>query len=202
MFFIAILFGLQGIIYNVKPFRTKDKALLDVISESINSPLRLMLGWVIIDPTTLPPSSVIIAYWLGGAFLMAAKRLSEYREIVATHGREVLIQYRASFNGYTEASLTVSCLLYSLLSGFFLAVFLVKYRIEYIILLPVVAALFARYLALSMRAGSAAQHPEKLYRERDLFALVALLSALFLLASLVNMPFLNSFTEQRFLEFP
>ena len=34
-----------------------------------------------IDPTTLPPASLLLAYWFGGAFLMAAKRLAEYKEI-------------------------------------------------------------------------------------------------------------------------
>jgi hypothetical protein len=38
---------MQGIFYNVRPMRTKDRAYLDVISESINNPLRLMIGWAI-----------------------------------------------------------------------------------------------------------------------------------------------------------
>ena len=83
MYFIATVFVLQGILYNVAPLRTKDVPFLDVISESINNPLRLIIGWVMIDPTTLPPGSLILMYWSGGAFLMAAKRLSEFREIGA-----------------------------------------------------------------------------------------------------------------------
>ena len=81
MFLVVAVFALQGLIYNVPPLRSKDKAYLDVISESINNPLRLMIGWAMVDPTTLPPGSIILMYWAGGAFLMAAKRLSEYREI-------------------------------------------------------------------------------------------------------------------------
>ena len=150
MFLIASMFALQGVVYNIPPLRTKDKAYLDVISESINNPLRLMIGWAMVDPTTLPPSSVILMYWAGGAFLMAAKRLSEFREIVASHGRAILEQYRASFAGYSEKSLIVSCFVYALYSSFFLAVFLIKYRIEYLVTVPVVIALFAQYLALSM----------------------------------------------------
>jgi 4-hydroxybenzoate polyprenyltransferase len=68
MFLIASIFALQGIVYNVRPFRTKDKAYLDVISESINNPLRLMIGWAMMDPTTFPPGSVILMYWAGGRF--------------------------------------------------------------------------------------------------------------------------------------
>ena len=57
MFFIACVFALQGIVYNVPPLRSKDKAYLDVISESVNNPLRLMIGWAIVDPISLPPAS-------------------------------------------------------------------------------------------------------------------------------------------------
>ncbi len=35
----------MGVLYNVKPFRTKDIAYLDVLSESINNAIRLLLGW-------------------------------------------------------------------------------------------------------------------------------------------------------------
>jgi 4-hydroxybenzoate polyprenyltransferase len=201
MFLIASIFALQGVVYNVPPLRTKDKAYLDVISESINNPLRLMIGWAMVDPTTLPPSSVVLMYWAGGAFLMAAKRLSEFREIVASHGRVRLERYRASFAGYSETSLTVSCLVYALYSSFFLAVFLIKYRIEYLLTVPVVIALFAQYLALSMTPGSSAQKPEKLFRERGLIGLVALLAALFLLTTFINIPALEVFAGQRYISF-
>jgi 4-hydroxybenzoate polyprenyltransferase len=199
MFLIAGIFALQGVIYNVPPFRTKDKAYLDVISESINNPLRLMIGWAMVDPTTLPPSSVILFYWAGGAFLMAAKRLSEFREIVASHGRVLLERYRASFAGYSETSLTLSCLVYALYSSFFLAIFLIKYHIEYLLTVPVVIALFAKYLALSMEPESSAQKPEKLFRENGLIALVALLAALFVLTTFINIPALETFTDQRYI---
>ncbi|WP_095407378.1 UbiA family prenyltransferase [Mongoliimonas terrestris] len=199
MFAIACVFALQGLVYNVPPIRTKDKAYLDVISESVNNPLRLMIGWEAIDPTTLPPSSIILAYWLGGAFLMGAKRLSEYREIVAAHGKLLLARYRASFAAYTEVSLTVSCFVYALMSTFFLAIFMIKYRIEYILAAPVVTALFAQYLAMAMRPGSAAQKPEKLYAERGLILLVALLALTFVLTTAVDMPMLDAFTGQQFI---
>lgn len=199
MFWVAVVFAGQGIVYNVPPIRLKDKAYLDVISESINNPLRLMIGWAMIDPTTLPPSSIILSYWLGGAFLMAAKRLSEYREIVASHDKNLLARYRRSFAHYTEVSLTVSCFLYALLSSFFLAIFLIKYRIEYLVTLPAFALLFAQYLALSLRPGSAAQRPEKLFQETGLMIVVSLLVLLFVIATFSQMPFLEPLTGQRFI---
>jgi len=199
MFVIASIFALQGVVYNVPPLRTKDRAYLDVISESINNPLRLMIGWAMVDPTTLPPSSVILTYWAGGAFLMAAKRLSEFREIVASHGRELLERYRASFAYYTEQTLVVSCLAYALSSVFFLAIFLIKYRIEYILTVPVIIALFAKYLALSMEPGSSAQKPEKLFKEGGLIIMVVFLAEIFLVMTFTSIPSLEVLTSQQFI---
>ncbi|MGO9486381.1 MAG: UbiA family prenyltransferase [Rhodomicrobium sp.] len=199
---IGCAFALQGVIYNVPPLRTKDLAYLDVISESVNNPLRLAIGWAIVDPVTLPPASIDLAFWLGGAFLMAAKRLSEYREIVSAHGKELLARYRSSFGGYSEISLNVSCFAYALLSCFFLAIFLIKYRIEYILVMPAIIVLFAQYLALAMKPASSAQNPERLFRERGLFIVVGILGALFVLTSFLNIPSLEPFTQQRYISVP
>jgi 4-hydroxybenzoate polyprenyltransferase len=199
MFWVALAFAAQGIVYNVRPFRSKDRAFLDVISESVNNPLRLMIGWSMVDPGTLPPSSILLSYWLGGAFLMGAKRFSEYREITASHGKALLERYRASFRGYSEISLNVSCFIYALLSAFFLGVFLVKYRVEYLLVMPFVTAMFGKYLALSMQPGSTAQKPEKLFRETGLMLITAGLGAAFVFATFVEVPFLESLTEQQFI---
>jgi 4-hydroxybenzoate polyprenyltransferase len=199
MFCVCILFAGQGVVYNVKPLRTKDTAYLDVISESVNNPLRLVIGWAMIDPTTLPPASIILAYWLGGAFLMATKRLSEYREIATSHGKTVLALYRKSFAGYTESTLTASCIVYALLSVMGLSIFFVKYRIEYIVILPMIALLFGRYMAMSMAPGSTAQKPERLFAEKDLMWLVAAIAVTFGVFTLVNVPWLQPLTEQHFI---
>jgi 4-hydroxybenzoate polyprenyltransferase len=179
--------------------RTKDMTYLDVISESINNPLRLCIGWAMIDAGTLPPASVILCYWLGGAFLMACKRLSEYREISASHGVETLSRYRASFKGYSELSLTLSCFLYAILSSFVLAVFLLKYRIEYLPLVPLIAVLFVYYLAISMQPGSSAQKPEKLFRERGLMLLITAIGIVFAFCTFVDIPILERLTAQQYI---
>ena len=199
MFFVATVFVLQGVIYNVPPLRTKELPYLDVISESINNPIRVTVGWLMVDPTTLPPSSMVLLFWSGGAFLMAAKRLSEFRENVASHGKDLLAQYRASFAGYTEISLTVSCFVYALGATFFLAVFLIKYRVEYLLTMPIVIALFSYYLVLSMKPGSSAQKPENLFRETGLIFLVALLTVLFVLTTIVNIPVIGFLANQHYI---
>lgn len=202
MLLVALGFAAQGIVYNVKPFRTKDIAYLDVLSEAVNNPFRLMIGWIMISHDTLPPSSILLAYWFGGAFLMGAKRLSEYRQIVASHGKDLLVAYRRSFGGYTEEGLTSSVMMYALLSISFLSIFLIKYRLEYLLLLPPIIFLFGRYLALSMHPESTAQQPERLFREYGLMLVVALIAVLFIVLSAVNIPLIEQLIDQRFIVFP
>ncbi len=197
-FAISVLFWVSGVVYNVKPMRSKDKAYLDVLSESLNNPIRMMLGWAMIDASTIAPSSLLLAYWMGGAFLMGAKRLSEYREIAAGPEVAVLQRYRRSFKHYTEEKLTVSCFVYAMFSTFLMGVFLVKYRIEYVLAFPFIILLFAHYLSLSMRSGSVAQKPEKLFREKRLMLISALTVLALVVLSFVDIPALSSFTVPYF----
>ena len=200
VFFVtSVLFWLSGVIYNVRPLRLKDKAYLDVLTESMNNPIRLMLGWSMIDQSTVAPMSLLLAYWMGGAFLMGAKRLSEYREIEAGPGVAVLHRYRRSFRHYTQERLLISCFVYALLATLLVGFFLVKYRIEYLVACPLVIALFAHYLALSLRAGSVAQKPEKLFREKMLMAIAATTALALGALSFISIPRLQGLAEPHFL---
>ncbi|MDG5747609.1 UbiA family prenyltransferase [Qipengyuania sp. XHP0207] len=195
---VSFLFLASGWIYNIEPVRSKDKPFVDVISESVNNPIRLTLGWLMVDPASLPPLSLLLAYWFGGAFLMGAKRLSEYRDIVAETGRETLVRYRKSFAGYTAESLTVSCFLYAIISSFFLGVFLIRYRLEYILAFPLIAGLFGCYLWLSMIKNSIAQRPERMFRSRRLMASLTAASVALLVLSFVDIPELADLMERSF----
>jgi len=199
-FFLAsFVFLVSGLIYNVPPVRSKDLPYIDVISEAMNNPIRLTLGWTIIDPSTMPPSSLIIAYWTAGAFLMGAKRLSEYRDISGTVGPELLHRYRRSFRYYTAESLTVSCFLYAMVSAFFIAAFLVKYRLEYIVAMPFIAVLFSSYLWLALLKNSIAQRPERMFRSKRLIASLALAVGALLFTSFVDIPFLYDISKVDFI---
>lgn len=199
-FIVSLAFFISGIVYNVKPFRTKDWPYLDVMTEAINNPIRLMLGWAMVSGATIPPLSFVGTYWLGGAFLMAAKRLSEYRFIVDTKGAEVPGQYRKSFRYYTELSLLVSCFVYAIMASFLLSVFLVKYRTELILLFPLFTLLFAYYLFMSMQKASAAQRPEKLHEDKILMAILLLLILGFIALFFFDMPVLEKLIASRFTE--
>ena len=78
--FVATIafFWIMGVAYNVRPIRTKEVPYVDVLSESVNNPIRLLLGWFALIPDRFPPISLLLAYWMVGAFFMAMKRFAEY----------------------------------------------------------------------------------------------------------------------------
>jgi decaprenyl-phosphate phosphoribosyltransferase len=190
----ALTLLLMGLVYNVTPLRTKDRPYLDVLSESVNNPLRFLLGWTAIIDGVMPPSSILLAYWMGGAYLMAIKRYAEYRFIADP---ELAGRYRRSFRYYTQESLLASAFFYALVSAFFLGVFLIKYRIEFLLSMPFLALLFTWYLVIGMRAQSVAQSPENLYREGPFVAYVAALSLLIVALFFIDLPWLNVLVENR-----
>lgn len=183
---------IMGVVYNVRPFRTKDRPYLDVLSESINNPLRLLLGWFAVVSTGFPPSSTMLAYWMGGAFLMAVKRYTEFRSI---GDPAVAGSYRRSFLFYNEDSLLVSSFFYAICSSFFLAVFLIKYRIELILIFPLLSGMFAWYLSIGLKKNSAAQAPERLFLERDFMFFVVLIGVATALLFRINIPELHVLEE-------
>lgn len=186
-FFITIFFAVMGFMYNVRPFRTKERPYIDVLSESINNPIRLCLGWYIIDTTIFPPSSLLISYWMGGAFLMGAKRFAEFRFI---DNKELAGLYRSSFKYYNEQRLLLSTIFYALTSVFFLSIFLFKHRIEFLLAYPFFSILFVWYLSIAFEKDSVVQNPEKLHRKKGFLFFVLLLVILSIFLSVVDIPVL------------
>lgn len=183
---------LMGIVYNVKPLRTKDVPILDVITESINNVIRLLLGWLVVSENTIPPSSLILGYWLIGAFLMNTKRYAEYR-MISDRNRAKL--YRKSFGFYTEKSLMLISFFYAMSSIFFIGIFLIKYKIELLLLVPFLIGLFCYYFYLSFKNDSVVQKPEKLYKEKWLIIYCLFIIGLFVVLFLIDIPALDIFTK-------
>lgn len=189
-FFTCAALWLMGCAYNIPPVRTKDVPYLDVLSESINNPLRLLLGWYTVTATLVPPLTLLIAYWLVGAYFMALKRLSEYRQIGNT---AVASAYRRSFASYTSQSLLVSVVFYASSSMLFFGAFLMRYRVELICSFPFLAITMAIYFHLAFQPDSAVQNPEKLYRQRSLMLAVIIYAGVSLVLLFVDIPFLTTF---------
>ena len=192
--FVSITLLCMGVLYNVEPVRTKDRIYIDVLSEAINNPLRFLLGWYLVDAPILPPSSVLLAYWMGGAFLMAVKRFAEYR-FIGDPERAGL--YRKSFQFYSEEKLLLSAFFYALMSAVFLGVFLVKYKIEFILSLPLFSVLFVWYLFIGMQTDSVSQAPEKLYKQKTFVVFVFTLGVVVMSLFFVNIPWLGILVETK-----
>jgi 4-hydroxybenzoate polyprenyltransferase len=178
----------MGCIYNIPPLRSKDIPYVDVISESINNPIRFCLGWYSVTAVLLPPTSLLLSYWLLGCYFMGLKRFAEYKQMPDA---STAASYRASFAGYTAESLLNSVTFYGSASMLFLGAFIVRYRIELILAFPFVAWVMSIYFGLSFQSESAVQNPEKLYREPRL--MTALLVCVIVTSCLlyINIPSLG-----------
>jgi len=183
----AALLWIMGILYNVPPIRTKEWPYLDVLSESINNPIRLLLGWFALIADKFPPSSLLLAYWMLGAFFMGAKRLAEYRHI---GDREVAVTYRRSFAHYTDDRLLLSLFFYATACAFFGGIFIVRYHLELILFVPLAAGVLTYYLQISFSPNSPVQHPEKLFRETRFMVYLAVSMVIFTMLMFTEMPIL------------
>jgi len=183
----ALWLWVMGVLYNVPPIRTKEWAYIDVLSESINNPIRLFLGWFALIPDRVPPLSLALSYWMIGAFFMAMKRYAEYRHI---GDAEVAAAYRHSFRYYNEERLLVSIVFYATTCALFAGIFIVRYHLELILFVPFAAGLFAFYLKLGLKDDSPTQNPEKLYREPGFVAYLVVCFAVFVLLMFTRIPVL------------
>ena len=180
----AAALWVMGCIYNIPPVRAKDVSYADVLVESINNPLRMLLGWYMVTSAIVPPASLLMAYWMIGAYFMSIKRFSEYRQI----GANVAGAYRRSFAHYTEQSLLVSVLMYAATSMLFLGAFSARYRLELIFSFPAIGVLMAVYFQMAFQHDSPVQNPEKIYREKKLMIPLIISIALMTVLLTVRIP--------------
>jgi decaprenyl-phosphate phosphoribosyltransferase len=181
----AFSLWVMGLLYNVPPFRTKEWPYVDVLSESVNNAIRLLLGWFALITLEVPPMSLVVSYWMLGAFFMATKRYAEYRHI---GNKGIAASYRKSFHHYTEERLLISMFFYATTCALFAGVFIVRYHLELILFAPLAAGVFAYYLKIGMQPDSPVQNPEKLYKERGFFAYMLLTTVLFVVLMFTHIP--------------
>jgi 4-hydroxybenzoate polyprenyltransferase len=174
-FLVNPLFGafglslwVMGLVYNVPPVRSKDVVYADVLSESINNPIRLAMGWYVTGYMFMPPLSLLLAYWMFGAYLMGMKRFAEYRMI---NDPARAARYRRSFGRYTEESLVESIFFYGAFFGMLSGIFMARYKVDLVLATPLVAYTMAYYMHLGFKPNSPVQHPEQLYRQKKLLLL-------------------------------
>ncbi len=171
--------------YNVPPVRSKDLPYLDVLSEAINNPLRMLAGWFIVTDLTIAPASLLLSYWMMGCYFMALKRYAELRAIGDPASAAA---YRRSFSYYTPERLMVAVMFFATAAMLFFGAFCMRYRMELILAFPFVALVMAQYLQVAMKPASAAQQPEHLYRERGLMLAVTLAAVVMVVLLRVDLP--------------
>lgn len=186
----AALLGM-GMLYNIQPFRLKEWPYVDVLSESINNPIRLLLGWFALTATELPPLSLLVSYWMIGAFFMAAKRFAEYRSLAE---KRTAAAYRRSFQHYDENKLLLSMVFYVTCFALCLGVFIIRYHLELMLSFPLIAGFICYYLAVALKPDSAAQHPERLFREKGLMAYLVVCVVVFVGLMCVRIPACHAWT--------
>lgn len=179
----AAFLWVMGLVYNVRPMRSKELPYVDVLSESVNNPIRLLLGWFTVTAAAVPPVSLLVSYWMVGAFFMASKRFAEYRSI---NDPARAAAYRSSFRHYDSDRLLISMFFYVSSAALFLGVFIIRYHLELILSVPLIAGFFAYYLKVSLKPNSPVQAPERLYRERGLMAYLFVCLLVFMLLMFVR----------------
>ncbi len=191
-FVVELWLWIMGCLYNIPPFRSKDKPFIDVLSESVNNPIRLLLGWYLTGIVVLPPVSLLLAYWMIGAFFMAIKRFAEYRKIACA---QTAANYRSSFRYYNQERLMISIMYYAVAFGLFFGIFLIRYKMEMVMSVPFIAGFMAWYLHLGYLENSPAQYPERLYKEKSFFAYCLFCCVIALSLLFIDWPFLHSFFQ-------
>ncbi len=183
----ALFLLVMGVVYNVPPVRSKDLPYVDVLTESVNNPIRLLLGWFAVNPTEFPPVSLLVAYWMIGAFFMATKRFAEYRSLADPAAAAA---YRNSFRHYNDEKLLASMFFYVTGFALFLGVFIIRYHLELILIVPLVAGFISYYTHIGFKKESATQRPERLYRETGLMLYLSACVVAFFALMFVHIPWL------------
>jgi 4-hydroxybenzoate polyprenyltransferase len=184
----AIGFLSAAFAYNVPPLRMKDVPYVDVVVEAVNNPIRLALGWFAVVESRIPPVSLLLAYWALGAFLLVVKRLAELRFL--TSRGSPAAAYRRSFAHYSEERLLAGAVFHLALCAFFAGVFVVRFKLELVLMLPAGAAFLAYYLRLGLRDESPAQSPETVFRRPVLATCLVACLVLFLALGRTDLPVL------------
>lgn len=194
-FFSSILFLFMALIYNIPPIRFKEIPYLDVFTEAINNPIRLVLGWSVISQIIIPPLSLIISFWFCGCFLMSMKRLAEYNYI---DNKSISSSYRSSFTYYNEINLLLFSFFCALTSIFFLAIFTIKYFIQLILIFPFICFLFIWYTHFALKVKFDKDRYKNIFLNVKFLILCFCIGSSTIFLFFLNFEFLNFFVNHSY----
>lgn len=165
---LLVLLWVFAILYNVKPFRLKDIAFIDVIEESLNNPLRFLIGYFLLM-ASWPHYLIVVLLLTYSCVLMTGKRFSELKLL----GKKAASNYRRVFKFYSSKSLHLALLIYSVISIICLELLALKFNNYFhIIVILFIIHLFWYYRIL-IRKKEGMPEPVYVYKE-TLFAVYSL----------------------------
>lgn len=167
---LGIFFLIGGVFYNIPPVRTKDLPFIDVLGESVNNPLRLLLGWFAVVSSNNLPLVGIISYWSFGAMLVTAKRLAEFR-----HFGDQLLLYRPTFKYYSNSVLILMYFLFGLVTLATFVLLGITFNSRLFFVLPLLLIFLIWFSVLTFQKNSIVKEPERIF-EKKLFTAYCLLS--------------------------
>ncbi len=176
LFSVGLLL-LSGIVYNIPPIRIKDYPYLDFLGEALNNPIRLMVGWYSVSTVEqIVPSSLLLAFWFLGAFLMASKRFGEIRLM---NDKEQEGQYRKSLKHYTQENLLIAMMGCISAFSFMFGALCLKHGVDLVLLLPFIIVFILWFTKLAHEPNSIVKDPERVFEKKGFFAYSLFLVALF-----------------------
>ncbi|MFQ6084033.1 MAG: UbiA family prenyltransferase [Candidatus Aminicenantia bacterium] len=166
-FLFLLILLLAGLIYNVKPLRTKEIPFLDAIVESANNPIRFLIGWYALSEANFfPPLSLLLLWWGFGNFLMVAKRLSERRLLKDRAG-----DYRLSLRRYSEKSLFIFMIISVLFFFIEYYIFALNFKLQsFIYFSPFIFFYFFLFFRKTLKEKGIMEEPELLFLKNLRFA--------------------------------
>jgi len=171
--FLLSLF-VAGLFYNVKPLRFKDLPFLDVITESVNNPIRILIGWFSISRSLIfPPVVFLLLFWALGAMMMSAKRYAELNFLYSYKGLAPSL-YRNSYRFY---SLKIIYLMFNFFSAIALSLFIflsLRYRVKLLFSVPLILGYFFWLAKITKEKNSSFREPENFVFKMPVFSLVTL----------------------------
>jgi 4-hydroxybenzoate polyprenyltransferase len=199
---LVISFLFFGLIYNVKPFRTKDIPFIDVYWESLNAPVRVVAGWHAVQADTFPSISLILGFYFAGVFLMTSKRASELK-VLSSNNESSPAKYRRVFEVYTESRLIALLIFNVCLATTFFTIFVTEYNASLLITVPGVFLLFSMNISKVFKdASMVTKTPHYIYRDKATLAVLALFAGLFSLLHSLSAEILQSIIESQFAFLP
>lgn len=166
-----------GLLYNIPPVRLKDIPFLDSTAESANNPIRFLIGWTAIS-AQLPPSWLLLAWWLFGNFLMIGKRVAEKKFLSAEESEG----YRRSLARVSSRNLIVFMIFNAVAFLISLTIFLSQSDLLALLWgLPLIVGYLVLFFRKALQDRDGAEDPEWLLKNPVFAGYTVFLIVFFLL---------------------